>query len=116
MTKEPDSQESGSFLRGLLLQETEQAVLVVGLARHRDEVVAGLTDDLAQLHLVDGLFADDIGLALGMGGGDLLHGKGIADGVVDVRFTHPAHHTVDPDFRFIHGKLLLSCGTGDAGG
>ena len=90
----------------LLLQKAEQAVLFIRLARHGDEVVAGLGDGLAQLRLVDGLFADDVRFALGVGGRDFLHGERVADGVVDVRFAHAAHHAVDLHFGFVHVKII----------
>ena len=81
-------------------------MLFIRLARHGDEVVAGLGDGLAQLRLVDGLFADDVRFALGVGGGDFLHGERVADGVVDVLFAHAAHHAVDLHFGFVHVKII----------
>ena len=77
------------------------------------KLVAGGGDGGAKERFVQRLLAEDDGLALGMGGSDLLNGKGVANGVVDVRFAHAAHHAVDLKGRLDHEKSSFQHGCKD---
>lgn len=84
-----------------LLQKSGITVVPVDrLAAHRLHRVAGRVDNLAQPCLVDRFLRHHDGLFPAVGGGDLLDGEGLADGVIYMGFTHAAHHPV-------HHKSIL---------
>ncbi len=76
------------------LAEEQELFLFVGFAGHALERVAGRGDDVLDLRLVERFLGDDFRFVLAVGGRDLLHIKGLADGIVDMILAHAAHHAV----------------------
>ena len=72
-----------------------ESLFLVGLCVKGLQAVAYGVEGLAQGVFRDVCIGHNDGLCLGVGGGDLFHGEGPANDVVDVAFAHAAHHSVD---------------------
>ena len=91
----------------LAAKEGKQTLFLVRNALERGYGVAGRVDGAAHRLFVKRLLGEDDGLSLGVGGRDLFHRQGLADGVVDVALAHAAHHAADLQIDLIHGNDLL---------
>ena len=87
---------------GELLLEKGELLFFAGLAGRVRDLVAGRVDGSLDGLDVQRLVGQDNGLTLCVRRRDLLDGRSLADGVVDVRFAHTAHHAVDFKRCLIH--------------
>ena len=86
--------------------EKGESLFFIGLARGALDLIAGRVDRGLDGFDVQRLVCDDDRFAPGVRRGDLFDGDCLADGVIDVRFAHAAHHAVDLQRGFIHQKDL----------
>ena len=86
--------------------EKGESLFFIGLARGALDLIAGRVDRGLDGFDVQRLICDDDRFAPGVRRGDLFDGDCLADGIVDVRFAHAAHHAVDLHFGFVHVKII----------
>ena len=85
------------------MQKGEQSLFLIWLLGEGRNGVAGSVYRIADSLLIEVLLGEDNRLPLAVRGIDLLHGKCLANCVVDMAFAHAAHHAVNAESNFQHG-------------
>ena len=90
------------------LEHAKQPLLFKGPQGYVCYGVAGITDGFAQGGLTQRAIGQDNRLPLAVGSGHFFDVKLASDHIADMRLAHAAHHTVNFQGGFNHGRQLLS--------